>query len=98
MLLTPQTAWPRYVAWSRAVLAALAPPAVYFLLPAGVTPVFYGVMLLYLAYALLVTVRGKTFTGMLGLLALFADTVFFLIVASYGAERIHWLASAFYLF
>jgi signal transduction histidine kinase len=32
------------------------------------------------------------------LLALFGDTVFFLIVASYGAEGMLWLASAFYLF
>src|SRR5260370_39352349 len=35
---------------------------------------------------------------MAGLLALFGDTVFFLIMASYGAENMLWLASAFYLF
>jgi hypothetical protein len=55
-------------------------------------------MFLYLAYAVSMAVLGKSFTGMLGLLALFIDTVFFLIMASYGAERVHWLASAFYLF
>src|SRR3954452_4724242 len=98
MLLTPQSAWPRYVAWTRVGLAAVAPVATYLLFPAGVAPVFYGVMFLYLGYALAVAVRGKSFSGMLGLLALFGDTVFFLIMASYGAERVHWLSSAFYLF
>src|SRR5512140_745981 len=97
MLLTPQSAWPRYVAWTRVVLAATAPAATYLLFP-GVAPVFYGVMTLYLAYALVVAVRGKSFSGMLGLLALFGDTVFFLIMASYGAGHVLWLASAFYLF
>src|SRR4051812_210266 len=59
---------------------------------------FYGVMAFYLVYALAVALRGKSHTGMLGLLALFGDTVFFLIMASYGADRMLWLASAFYLF
>ena len=98
MLLTPQSAWPRYVAWTRVGLAAIAPAAIYLLFPAAASPVFYGVMLLYLVYALIVAVRGKSFSGMLGLLALFGDTVFFLIMASYGAEHALWLASAFFLF
>src|ERR1035438_844257 len=59
---------------------------------------FYGVMALYLVYALVVALRGRSHTGMLGLLALFGDTVFFLIVASYGADRMLWVASAFFLF
>ena len=59
---------------------------------------FYGVMALYLAYAVVVALRGSSYTGMLGLLALFGDTVFFLIMASYGADRMLWLASVFYLF
>ena len=63
-----------------------APAAIYLLLT-GVTPVFYGVLALYLAYSVIVAVRGKSFSGMLGLLALFGDTVFFLIMASYGADR-----------
>ena len=32
---------------------------------------------------------------MMGLLALFGDTVFFLILASYGADHMLWLASRF---
>src|SRR5664279_4918522 len=59
---------------------------------------FYGAMALYLVYAVAVALRGKSHTGMLGLLALFGDTVFFLIMASYGPDRLLWLASAFFLF
>ena len=59
---------------------------------------FYGVMALYLAYTVVVALRGKSHSGMLGLLSLFGDTVFFLIVASFGAESMLWLASAFFLF
>jgi signal transduction histidine kinase len=55
-------------------------------------------MALYLAYSLVIALRGSSHTGMLGLLALFGDTVFFLIIASYGGERMLWLASLFFLF
>ncbi|MEO8595106.1 MAG: sensor histidine kinase [Candidatus Solibacter sp.] len=82
-------------------MAACAPAATYFLTPpSGGTPapVYYGVMAAYLVYATVVALRGKSFTGMLGLLALFGDTVFFLIMASYGMDHMLWLASAFYLF
>src|ERR1035437_5268209 len=59
---------------------------------------FYGVMALYLAYTVVVALRGKSHSVVLGLLSLFGDTVFFLIVASFGAERMLWLARAFFLF
>ena len=55
-------------------------------------------MVLYVAYAVVVALRSKSQTGLLGLLALFGDTVFFLIMASYGAEQMLWLASGFFLF
>ena len=35
---------------------------------------------------------------MLGLLALFGDTVFFLILASFGTEHVVWLVALFYLY
>jgi signal transduction histidine kinase len=98
VLFSPQSAWPRYVGWVRVLLATVAPAATYLLLPSRVAPVFYGVMALYLVYAVAVALRGRSHTGMLGLLALFGDTVFFLIMASYGADRMLWLACAFYLF
>ena len=90
--------WPRYVAWARVLLSIAALAAAYLLLPAGVPAIFYGLMALYFVYAVVVGVRGHSHSGMLGLLALFGDTVFFLIVAGYGAERALWLASAFFLF
>jgi signal transduction histidine kinase len=98
VLYSPQLTWPRYAAWVRVLLAAIAPAAAYLFLPGGVVPMFYGVMALYLVYAVVVALRGRSHTGMLGLLALFGDTVFFLIVASYGADRRLWLASALFLF
>jgi signal transduction histidine kinase len=58
----------------------------------------YGVMALYLVYTVVVALRGRSRSGILGLLALFGDTFFFLIVANYGADRMFWLAGAFYLF
>jgi signal transduction histidine kinase len=90
--------WPRYVAWFRVLLAAFAPVAAYLILPGAVPLVFYGVMALYLGYSVAVAVRGRGNTGMLGLLALIGDTVFFLFVGSCGADRMLWLACAFYLF
>ncbi len=53
---------------------------------------------LFLVYSVFAAVRGKAQTGLLGLLALFADTVYFLIVASYGTDRLIWLASLFFLY
>jgi signal transduction histidine kinase len=98
VLLSPQFAWPRYVSWARVLLSTIAPAAAFFLLPAGVPSVFYGLTLLYFAYSLVVGLRGRSQTGVIGLLALFGDTVFFLILASYGADRMLWFASIFYLF
>ena len=98
MLFLPQLAWPRHIGWVRVLLAAISPAVAYLFLPGGVAPMFYGVMGLYFVYALVVALRGRSYTGMLGLLALFGDTVFFLIMANYGADRMLWLASAFYLF
>ena len=98
MLFSPQFSWPRLIGWSRVLLAVLAPVVTWWFLPGGAAPLFYGVMACYAAYAVVVAVRGKATAGMLGLLALFGDTVFFLIMASNGAERLLWLASGFYLF
>jgi signal transduction histidine kinase len=96
--ISAQFAWRRYIGWARVLLAALAPVAARLFLENGVSPLFYGAMALYMAYAVVVALRGKSHTGMLGLLALFGDTVFFLIMASYGAEQMLWLASGFFLF
>ena len=98
MFISPQPTWPRSVAWVRVLLATVAPAATYFFLPGRVALMFYGVMALYLVYTVVVALRGRSRAGILGLLALFGDTFFFLIVANYGADRLMWLVSAFYLF
>jgi len=89
--------WSHYVPWIRVGLAAAALVVGYFYLP-GPGLQFYGLLGLYLAYGIAVALRGKTQTGMLGLLALFGDTVYFLIVASWGNERLLWVASLLFLF
>jgi signal transduction histidine kinase len=98
VLVSNQFGWPRYVSWARVLLATIAPAAAYLLLSLPAPPVFYGLTALFFAYALVVAVRGRAQSGMAGLLALFGDTVFFLILSSYGAERMLWVASFFYLF
>lgn len=51
------------------------------------------------AVSAVVTVRKRTvFRGTYGLLALFTDTIFFMILAKFGAEETLWLAPAFYLY
>ncbi len=55
-------------------------------------------MALFLVMAVLLAVRSKGMSGMLGLLALFGDTVYFLVLASFGGERVVWLASLFYAY
>jgi signal transduction histidine kinase len=98
VLLTPQFAWPRYVSWARILFSILAPATAYLVLPGAVAPVFYGVSILFFAHALVVALRGRRQTGVIGLLALFGDTVYFLILASYGADRMLWFSSVFYLY
>jgi signal transduction histidine kinase len=90
--------WPRPLAWARVVFAALAMVLAYFFLSTAVNPLILGLMGLYLAYSLFMALRARSQTGMLGLLALFGDTVYFLIVGSSGAELMLWLASAFFLY
>jgi len=98
VLFTPNFAWPQYLAWARVALAALALIFTYFFFTGSEAPYFYALMSLYLAYAVFLALRGRAQSGMLGLLALFGDTVYFLLVASGRSEPILWLASAFFLF
>src|SRR5262249_4193722 len=65
---------------------------------AGTGPLLYGILGTYLAYSLVVALRGRVHAGMLGLLAIFGDTVFFLIMASFGGEQMPWVASFFFLY
>jgi signal transduction histidine kinase len=99
MSLLPATfVWTRCISWARAALAALALALAWFALP-GASWVFHSLLGLYLVYSVVAAARGdRQKRGAGGLLALFADTVFFLILASYGTERLLWLASIFFLY
>jgi signal transduction histidine kinase len=88
--------WSRFISWARALLAATSLVVSYFYVPLFIP--FYALLALYFLYCVTVAVRAKAQSGMLGLLALFGDTVYFLIVASYGAEHLMWIACVFFLF
>ncbi len=86
----------RFISWARVLLAAAALVVSYLSIPLSVP--FYALLGLYFAYSVVVALRGKVQSGMLGLLALFGDTVYFLIIASYSNDRLIWNASIFFLF
>ena len=52
----------------------------------------------FAVYALVLAARGGARNRAFGLLTLFLDTVFFLALAQYGADRSLWLASGFYVY
>jgi signal transduction histidine kinase len=53
---------------------------------------------LFFASSLVAVMRAEVFEGTFGLLALFIDTVFFMLLAKYGANQTLWLAPLFYLY
>lgn len=78
------------------MLAAAALALSYFEL-ADVSWPYYALLIFFLTYSIVVAIRALPQAGMLGLLALFGDTVFFLIIASRGPVNMTWLASFFFL-
>ena len=90
--------WPRQIAWVRVLLAAATLGISYFY-PQHVAPLlfFYGLLVLYLVLSVIVAGRGTRPGGLLGLLALFGDAVYFLVLVSFGVGRL-WLASVFFLY
>jgi signal transduction histidine kinase len=89
--------WLRYIGWARAALAgvALSLSAVHTFDNAAVFRTLIGV---FFVYTVLVARRMRGMTGMTGLLALVGDTAFFLVLASFGSERLLWVASVFFLY
>ena len=96
MLFPLKLGWSATIAWLRALLAASALVLSYFYIPFFAP--FYVLLGFYLLVSVGVAARGTSQSGMLGLLALFGDTVYFLIVASYGGDNFLWLDSIFFLF
>ena len=96
MLVPPDFAWPRYVSWARTSLSAAALVATYLLSPAS--PRIYLLLGTFLAFSVALAIRSRWQRGAFGLLVLFSDTIFFLIVAGFGTGHLLWLASLFYLY
>ena len=96
-LFSPPFQWDRYLAHARVLLgiSAFASELVYGLHLTG----FFSVALAaFLAFSLLVALRKRAHTGAFGLLALFGDTVFFLILADHGTGRSIWFPAVFFLY
>ena len=89
--------WTHYAPWIRVGLAAAA-LILGLISPPAAAVQFYGLLAFYLVCGVVMALRGKAQTGMLGLLALFGDTVYFLILASWGSGLLLWLASLLFLF
>lgn len=96
MHVPPDFAWPRYVSWARTSLSAAALVATYLLSPAS--PRIYLLLGTFLAFSVALAIRSRWQRGAFGLLVLFSDTIFFLIVAGFGTGHLLWLASLFYLY
>ena len=97
MLFQPNSVWLRYIVWARVALAATVLAFCYFS-PLNTPSIFRLVIAVFLAYAIVVALRLKALSGRIGLLALFADTIFFLILASFGAQHLMWMAAAFFYY
>ena len=88
--------WKRHLSWVRVLLTAVV-AMVAGVAAGGLTPAV-ALLAVYLVASLLGAIRGAGQRGLLGMLALFADTVYFLIVVYFGGDRIEWLAAAFFLY
>ncbi|HUI76961.1 MAG TPA: sensor histidine kinase [Bryobacteraceae bacterium] len=91
-------AWPKFICWARTALAAVALGLVYWKPPPDSTRLLYFGLGIFLAYAATLAIRSQWQSGTFGLLALFSDTVFFLILAGFGGETLLWVSSVFFLY
>jgi signal transduction histidine kinase len=87
----------RNIAWGRVLLAAAA-LLFSFLAPLHSPWVLRVLAGVFFLYTLLLAIRGRALTGMLGMVALFADLAFFLTLASLSSKEVLWLAAVFFLY
>jgi signal transduction histidine kinase len=92
----PDFSWPKFICWARAGLAVAALGVAYWWPHAP--PLLYAVFGVFFAYAVALAIRSQWQSGTFGLLALFADTVFFLILSGFGGEPLVWVSSTFFLY
>jgi len=89
--------WARPLASARTVIALFCLFFQLFLAPVDFIW-FTSAVALFAASSLLAVFRPEILEGAFGLLALFIDTVFFMVLARYGALEALWLAPVFYLY
>jgi signal transduction histidine kinase len=95
--------FPPFLTWRNAIPLARVALAAWTLakvasLPGRTPALLYVALCAFLVYAAIVAIRNRWQTGTFGLLVLFADTVFFLVLAGFWPEDLLWLATLFYLF
>jgi signal transduction histidine kinase len=89
--------WARPLAAARCVLALACLVFQLFLAPVDFIW-FTMAIALFAASSLVAVMRAEIFDGAFGLLALFIDTVFFMLLARYGANETLWFTPVFYLY
>ena len=92
-----RVASPKYIPWARVAFAAAACVLSYWFI-ADPHPAWRAILILFLAYSIVPAVRSRTLTGLLGLLALFGDTIYFLVLACLPSDHLLWIASLFHLY
>jgi signal transduction histidine kinase len=94
---TQQLSWPRRVAVARVALSCVALGAVIHYMPRGAKTVLAALALYFVISLFQIFGRGFH-SAALGLLALFVDTMYLLILAAAGAQDLLWLITVFFLF
>ncbi len=82
---------------ARVALATAALILGYFYL-LDLYPLICVLMGVFLVYSVVMLVRSRVPGGMFGLLALFGELIYFLVLASFGNEHLVWIASLFFLY
>lgn len=90
-------AWKRYLPWARVLLGAVALASGATLLPRG-TPWAMAASGVFLIFGLLVPLSKRKQDRAFGLLVLFLDVVFFLVLAASGIGMLVWLPTIYYLY
>ena len=89
--------WARPLATARTVLALACLIFQLYLAPVDFIWFTFAIAL-FAASSLLAVLRPEILEGAFGLLALFIDTVFFMVLARYGPVEAVWLAPVFYVY
>lgn len=97
VLVLPKISRTKGIAMARVALATAALILGYFYL-LDLYPLICVLMGVFLVYSVVMLVRSRVPGGMFGLLALFGELIYFLVLASFGNEHLVWIASLFFLY